>query len=95
MFFNKRIQGPLGSKCPVTGSQSQDFRNSFQANKKTQRPSTAKPNPKSFNDIEQKKLQPNKNVVLLKPRIPINTYKLHQTLFNIAKDEVLASSILQ
>ncbi len=34
-------------------------------------------------------------IVLLKPRVAINTYKMHQTLFNVAKDEVMASSVLQ
>lgn len=34
-------------------------------------------------------------IILLKPRVAINTYKMHQTLFNIAKDEVMASSVLQ
>ena len=34
-------------------------------------------------------------VLIMKPLIPINTYKLHKTLFNIAKDEALSSEVIK
>jgi len=34
-------------------------------------------------------------ILILKPIIPINTYKLHKTLFDITKDEIVTSAVLK
>ena len=33
--------------------------------------------------------------LVFKPIVPIDTYQLHKTLFDIAKDEIIASSVLE
>lgn len=39
-------------------------------------------------------LEGRKGGVLFKPIVPINTYRMHKTLFDIAKDEIVASAVL-
>jgi hypothetical protein len=36
-----------------------------------------------------------KKVVVFKPIVPINTYKLHKALFDVTKDEIVTSVVLE
>ena len=96
MFFKKRSQKFLGSKCPVSDIHASNKMNNSQSfndlPKSSVRPASAKEKSATSRSFKQSK---QKGIALLKPRMAINTYKMHQTLFNVAKDEVLASTILQ
>ena len=92
MFFRKRSQGLLGSKCPITNAKSTTSVSAQQSN----RPMSAKTYGNTAHDAVVTFQNKNKKgIILLKPRVAINTYKMHQTLFNVAQDELIASSVLE
>jgi len=84
MFFSKRKTGELGSRCPVTAST------------KSLCGLSAMISPKSQSVSNMKIPTQDKNgIILLRPRLPINTYKMHQTLFDIASEEIISSTVLE
>jgi hypothetical protein len=46
-------------------------------------------------DSAKKSFEKKRRVILFKPVVSISTYRLHKTLFDIAKDEIVASAVLE
>jgi len=51
-------------------------------------------NTNSMNSAKES-FEKKKRVVLSKPVVPIKTYRLHKILFDIAKDKIVTSAVLE